>query len=691
MQDAEPTGEFGPGSSSSQIDRSAIEHFANIVFGYCQGFVPVRLLPEKNDTGQPNFLWLSTGEKLGAKLAYAAEVAATKGLACYVIPGVVGAHGHAKASHVVAMQTICVDIDTGDIAAKLKHLTDHLGPPSLVVESGGVTPEGQAKLHAYWKLTEPALDADVKKVCHLRHEIARKVGADPSFKSAHQPIRVAGTPYRKGGAQKLVTIQAANHYEYDLLELAEKIEAMPMLPYAARGDPEPVSGKKRNSKKASAEELFRRKIHENGADGTTRFEALSTIIGYWIRRCRDGHISREEAWEEIKAYNLANIVPPWPEDKLKKEFLALLDRDQQNHAGMGPIGGKPTGAPTWPELVKGRPRDRSQKNIRAFLEWRRATLAHNIFTCRSEVTIDGVTEELGDDALRRLRLEADALELATPRSFFDDVLLDLAQRNGYHPVREYLDNLVWDGVPRLNTWLSTYAGAPNTELTRAIGRKTLIAAVSRVRRPGCKFDTALVLEGPQGLGKSSQLRTLCGDAWFDDNLHVGADPKQIIEQTAGKWIVEMAELSGIKRSEVEAVKTMLSRQSDRARLSYGRHAVDRPRQFILVGTVNEPRYLKDTTGNRRFWPVKTGTLVQDALARDRDQLWAEAAYEEARGESLVLPKELWADAAAEQAQRMLDDPWLEILKPKLEGKTGTAHIPHSIRALLRSTTARRIG
>src|SRR5262245_16675409 len=172
-----------------------------------------------------------------------------------------------------------------------------------------------------------------------------------------------------------------------------------------------------------------------------------------------------------------------------------------------------------------------------------------------------------------------------------------------------------------------------------MGRKALIAGVRRIRKPGCKFDTALVFEGKQGTSKSKLVRILASEPWFSDNLPVGADAKLIIEQTAGVWIVELAELSGMRRSEVEAVKTMLSRQSDRARPSYGRHAVDRHRQFIFIGTINETRYLKDTTGNRRFWPVKTGELDYIGLARDRDQLWAEAAYWEEKGEPLELPPE----------------------------------------------------
>ena len=158
-----------------------------------------------------------------------AQRAAASGLALYVVPGTVSAQGKAKADDVVAMQTMLVDLDHGDVRSKRDHLVEHLGPPSLEVISGGITEEGQERLHLYWKLTEAAVGTDVAAVCKLRSLIAAKVGGDPSFGSAHQPIRVAGSIYRKGGVERLVTVRAQRAVEYDLSELAEKVEAMPAI------------------------------------------------------------------------------------------------------------------------------------------------------------------------------------------------------------------------------------------------------------------------------------------------------------------------------------------------------------------------------------------------------------------------------------------------------------------------------
>jgi hypothetical protein len=695
--------------TTTRVDQEAIAKYAGIVFSGLEGFVAVRLLAENGTDPKPqsHFEWLAVDQTLAANLGKAARYAAKiPGLASYAIPGIVAKRGHARAEHVIATQVMLADLDSGRTEVKLAHLRKHVGAPSLVVESGGVTAEGQAKLHVYWRLTEPA---DAKRVAVLRHDLAIVVGGDSSFQKPSQPIRVAGTIYRKGGVCKVSTIREANDVAYELSELARSIEAMPTLSYEERGNPVPTGAGQSSRKRTPIKERLARKVREGGVDGETRFEALSSAIGLWISLCRAGAVTRTRAWRSIKNYNDAYIDPPWSKERLWKETVALCRRDKQKHprndpppnggsstsndtgdsaddassgrgaqakssSGSGPqappaAGGR-LGAPQWREVGKGgKPKARSQKNILAFLKWRGVTLRRNEFTCRDEITIDGRTGELGDSELRQLRLEADALD--SRKEFFEDVCFDQARQTGYHPVRDYLSALEWDRTPRLDRWQTMYAGATDTELNRAIGRKTLIAAVRRIREPGCKFDNMLVWEGPQGQWKSTAFRRLATDAWFTDSLHIGDDDKHTIEQTAGKWIAELPELAGIRRRDVEPVKAMLSRQVDRARPAYARHAIDCPRQFILVGTVNEAKYLKDTTGNRRFWPVKVERIDLAALARDRDQLWAEAAHYEAEGEPVELTETLWKAAAEEQTARVLQDPWFEILAPLLDGNVGT--------------------
>ncbi len=266
-----------------------IASFAKVLFDYSEGWVAVRAFPEKGDASQPpRTPFVAADAELPTKLVAEAEAVAQKGLALYFVAGTVSGPGKAKAGDVIAIETVLVDLDHGDVSAKREHLVKHLGPPSLEVASGGVTAEGQERLHLYWKLTEPATGADIAKVCDLRGVIAGKAGGDPSFRSAHQPIRVAGSVYRKGGVERLVTIRTERAGEYDLTEFADRVEAMPSLIVEASAEDLHAGGNKR-----SVIDLFAQQVREGGVDGVTRYEALSRIIGYWIRRFRDGHVTRE--------------------------------------------------------------------------------------------------------------------------------------------------------------------------------------------------------------------------------------------------------------------------------------------------------------------------------------------------------------------------------------------------------------
>jgi hypothetical protein len=235
----------------------------------------------------------------------------------------------------------------------------------------------------------------------------------------------------------------------------------------------------------------------------------------------------------------------------------------------------------------------------------------------------------------------------------------------FDPVRDYLDALKWDGRERVDDWLAVYCGAAGTALNRAIGRKMLVAGVRRVRSPGCKFDYVVVLEGPQGIGKSSLLRILAGEENFTDNEIIGLDKRKQQESIQGIWIYEMAELDGLHKSDVTKVKLFASKTVDSARPAYGRSRVDRPRRVVFVATTNEDTYLRDTTGNRRFWPVKVGKIDLAAVKADRDQLWAEACQIEAQGEPLVIPETLWPDVQLEQQARMELDPWEDLILAQL--------------------------
>ncbi len=326
-----------PMAADMEPNPAMIATYVEVVFGYCDGWVPVRALPEKGATGsQPSHLpFIEADADLAAKLSRQAAWAANGDMALYVVPGTVAAPGKAKAENVAQTQVVLVDLDHGDINRKRDHLIHHLGPATLEVASGGITAEGQSKLHLYWQLSEPAEGGDIATVCRLRHIIAIKAGGDTSFRSAHQPIRVAGSIHAKK-ERRLVEIIASNSAEYDLGELAEAVMAMPPLEgesASAASLPNLQSApwldfNDAGTAKGSVTELFGQRVREGGVDGATRFDALSRVIGYWIRRCREGYITRTQAWDEIVAYNEARIDPPWAMDRLKYESERLWQRDQ---------------------------------------------------------------------------------------------------------------------------------------------------------------------------------------------------------------------------------------------------------------------------------------------------------------------------------------------------------------------------
>jgi len=228
--------------------------------------------------------------------------------------------------------------------------------------------------------------------------------------------------------------------------------------------------------------------------------------------------------------------------------------------------------------------------------------------------------------------------------------------NGYHPVVEYLDGCKWDGRPRLQSWLKTYLGADDTEYHSQVGQCALIAAIARIRAPGSKVDTMPILEGAQGLGKSSLLRTLF-EPWYSDEI-ADFGSKDAAMQLNGAWLIEISELDAMSRADAGRIKSFISRTTDRYRPPYGNRVIEQPRCCVFWGTTNSDGYLKDDTGGRRFWPVRVRNIDIKGLAAARDQLWAEAQQMFVQGQTWWLQsKSVQIAAAEEQQARYEGDPW----------------------------------
>ena len=273
--------------------------------------------------------------------------------------------------------------------------------------------------------------------------------------------------------------------------------------------------------------------------------------------------------------------------------------------------------------------------------------------------IQAYMQRVWSERFRRLDIESAVQAHAATRRF--------------HPILEWVNSLAWDGISRIDKWIvSVFNPVSDTPMEKAyhkyVGSRFLIAAIRRLRQPGCKFDYMPIFEGDQGIGKSTAIRKLFGDEYFSDVIPPDLSSKDTAMSLSGIWCLEFAEIEHLIRSDPEVIKAFFSRQVDRFRPPYARDFVYRPRQGIFAGTTNNDDYLRDASGNRRFWPVKCRAADWAWIEVNRDQLWAEAAIREAAGESIwIEDKDVQSQAAAEADNRMSEEVWYPAINEWLLG------------------------
>ena len=401
-------------------------------------------------------------------------------------------------------------------------------------------------------------------------------------------------------------------------------------------------------------------------------------------RCRSFGLSPQTALELLLAVWNPKCEPEWDADELKIKVFNAYQYDErplgQKHPETDFKGVTAKKTYVWITAPKKDgthiPNLKHAVNYMDINETLRGLFKYNLFTEEIEFTRRPIWYP--PDRPLAAWTDNDAIackfHLATYNKFdagvaiINEAAFIHGNNNPYHPLKDYLNKLVWDKKFRIDTWLSTYADIKNDKYTRTIGTKTLLAAIARIFDPGCKFDSVLVLEGKQGVGKSRLVAAL-GGKWYGD-LYLDPHNKDTVAAMRNKWIIEISEMETVRKADINAMKAFLSRQTDRHRLSHRRNAEDYPRQCIFIGTINPDQgggYLRDTTGNRRFWPVeipKKAKVKVEKMHEDVDQIWAEAVHRYKKGDTnLHIEDEAISFLAEEEAEkRRPKDPWLDIIK-----------------------------
>ncbi len=572
----------------------------------------------------------------------------------------------AKKEHIASVTAFHVDVDDPSKQA-LQKLVDFHPKPSAVIFSGG-------GYQAFWKL-DGQFD-DLERAETINKWLADQLGGD-ACQNVDRIMRVPGTinwPNKKKRAQGRVPVAAYVLEKFTDANRIHRVEDFSALVGENSSLNFPILANSHVASEIPEEPVPPIKLDDLDAE-------VSTELRHLIEQGDDNENPRTTTKPKYPSRSEAVFAAGKQLSKLGVEtaeiagILANPDYRISDHVRER----KPYWPYAWRQACRaheaastrfsdvskeGRPLKTVQNTIDAITMLGiqcRMDLFRNRLMIQGQA-IQHYAGEVSDKSAAMLRkIFLNIFQWDAGRQHIIDAITMKALENSFHPVRDYFDGLEWDGINRLKYLMHEYFGADDNELNSVAGALILVAACRRVQQPGAKFDIVVVLEGIQGSGKSTALNIIAGNEFFSDQSLLSLDDKGIMEVLEGVLIFEISELDGMARTEISRIKSVVTRTHDRARRAYGYFRETWPRQTIFVGTTNESFYLKDTTGNRRFLPVKTAEIDLERLKADRDQLWAEASFLESQGMSIGLPKHLWETAAVAQEERLQTDPWLDIL------------------------------
>ena len=633
-----------------------------------------------------------------------------RGVASYVVPCGMPETGGATIKEMLSCGAIVLDIDNDPVSECLDQARDILGDPMLILQSGGITPAGANKLQCWWVLPEPARGTDIDLLRAVRDRVNNIVGGDLHLKNLVQPVRVVGSWHRKDplNPRRCMVIEhnptAKTIPLHDLgqgiFEMSLHFKNSILPPEQIANEPPAVQTPKQKQQKQTpnikasfsavqgtrdlkvkaAALINSDQMIEQGALGVDRSLFVAMVAGSMVKRVASGVLSENIALDTLQAFCNDRFAYPqtWDMTKIRGTWEPLLKREMASLDQLDQHAERKAELP--PEQIA------NDHTVFQYLEpLLKDRLRTNDLTRLVEYRKDqGDWGELKDPVYRAwLRHVQGVAGMYKARiGMIMGGMDDLADRAHFDPIKAYLDQClsIYSEHDRIDPsqFFQCYFGVADSLYSRMVSRSFLLGAVKRGICPGCKLDTMVILEGDEGNEKSSAIRTLAGAEWFREGLP-NLNSSNITLALQGTWIIEMAELTGFNKADIERLREFITTRVDSHKIVYERFPRNFPRRAVLIGTTNEQSYIKDLGArHRRFLPVVTRSIDHVGIARDRERIWGSAYNDllacEKVGFTWWGTQEERVAQSIQVADRVEQDPWEPLIITWLDNKDRSGNV-----------------